>query len=111
MRLEASKQELPILLSNGNLVDSGMVDASSDRHYAVFEDPFVKPSYLFAIVAGDLVLKESEFVRMTGRPVRICLWTESKYYDRLDWALDCIKKVSVGEVRFVHRVNVILGFL
>lgn len=104
VRLEAVKKEFPTLLSNGNLVESGEVQASSDRHYAVFEDPYVKPSYLFALVAGDLVLKETNFVRSTGRPVQICLWTEPKYFDRLDWALESIKEAMAWDEKRFGRV-------
>ena len=58
-RIEAPKDAAPVLLSNGNLVEYGDV-AGTDRHFAVWHDPFPKPSYLFALVAGDLgVLTDS----------------------------------------------------
>lgn len=50
----ADEKSCPVLLSNGNLVDSGKVQETPGRHFAVFEDPFHKPCYLFALVAGDL---------------------------------------------------------
>jgi aminopeptidase N len=53
VRLEAEKAAFPLLLSNGNMVESGDV-AGTTRHWAIWEDPFPKPSYLFALVAGDL---------------------------------------------------------
>jgi hypothetical protein len=53
--MEGAKASFPTLLSNGNLLSSGEVAADSSRHFAVWEDPFPKPSYLFALVAGPLV--------------------------------------------------------
>lgn len=57
-RIEADKARYPVLLSNGNLVESGDVPGEpSGRHYTVWEDPFRKPCYLFALVAGNLEMK------------------------------------------------------
>lgn len=50
-RIEADKQKYPVLLSNGNLLESG--DLEGGKHFAIWEDPFVKPCYLFALVAGE----------------------------------------------------------
>ena len=69
MRIEADKAKFPVLLSNGNEVGKG--DAADGRHWAEFEDPFRKPSYLFALVAGDLGGIESSFKTMSGREVRL----------------------------------------
>ena len=68
VRIEADKAKYPLLLANGNEVDKG--DADGGRHWASFTDPFRKPSYLFAAVAGDLGGIESTFTTMSGRPVR-----------------------------------------
>ena len=53
--MEGDKEKFPILLSNGNLLSSGAVTTDNSRHFALWEDPFQKPSYLFALVAGPLV--------------------------------------------------------
>ena len=65
-RIEAAKDAAPVLLSNGNLTESGDI-AGSDRHFAVWHDPFPKPSYLFALVAGDLGVIRDSFTTMSGR--------------------------------------------
>ena len=67
VRVEADKAEAPVLLSNGNPVEHG--DLPNGRHYAVWRDPFPKPSYLFALVGGDLGAIEEEFETMSGRKV------------------------------------------
>lgn len=67
VRIEADKQSCPVLLSNGNLIDQGDVEGDGGRQFAVWEDPFLKPCYLFALVAGDLALIEDKFVTMNGR--------------------------------------------
>lgn len=91
VRLEADKTTFPVLLSNGNQIKSG--DLSDGRHFVVFEDPFPKPTYLFAIVAGNLAVKESSFTRSTGKPVRLSFWCEPKDSHKLDWAMESLKKV------------------
>ena len=74
VRVEADKSKYPLLLSNGNEVSQG--EAKDGRHWASFVDPFPKPSYLFALVAGDLGGIESSFVTSSGRTVRLALWSE-----------------------------------
>ncbi len=74
VRLTANKDKFPVLLSNGNLVDSGEVVGDSGRHWAVYEDPFKKPSYLFALVAGDLVHLEDKFTTRSGRDVQLRIY-------------------------------------
>src|SRR5918911_106559 len=69
-RIEAEREEAPVLLANGNLVDAGEVPGT-DRHYAVWHDPFPKPCYLFALVAGDLACVEDRFVTASGRDVTL----------------------------------------
>ncbi len=68
VRLEADKAQFPVLLANGNPVEQG--DAGDGRHFALWEDPFPKPCYLFAIVAGDLQCNRSSFTTMSGRDGR-----------------------------------------
>ena len=90
VRIEADKAKYPLLLSNGNEIDKG--DASEGRHWASFADPFPKPSYLFAAVAGDLGGIEDSFVTCSGRPVRLALWSEHENVDQLDWAMESLKQ-------------------
>jgi aminopeptidase N len=75
----------PVLLSNGNRVGAGELDGG--WHWARWEDPFPKPSYLFALVAGDLHRQAGEFVTRSGRPVRLELWVEPQNADRCEFAL------------------------
>lgn len=89
VRVEADKKKFPLLLSNGNEVSAG--DAADGRHWAEFVDPFVKPSYLFALVAGDLAGIEDSFTTMSGRKVRLAIWSERENIDQLDWAMQSLK--------------------
>jgi aminopeptidase N len=90
VRIEADRQAAPVLLSNGNLVETG--DQGDGRHYAVWEDPFPKPSYLFAMVAGDLAVVEDEFVTRSGRRVNLRIYVEHGKEDRCGWAMQCLKR-------------------
>jgi len=78
------------LLSNGNLIESGEVGA--DRHYAVWQDPFPKPCYLFALVAGELDVLEGEHVTNTGRTIALRLYTDPGQSARAAYALDALKR-------------------
>lgn len=80
----------PVLLSNGNLIDKG--DTPDGRHYTVWNDPAPKPSYLFALVAGDLDHIEDTFTTMSGRDVTLRIYAESKDKDKLDFAMDSLKR-------------------
>lgn len=73
-RIEAPRAVAPVLLSNGNLIDSGVLDG--DRHFAVWHDPFPKPSYLFALVGGDLGVIEDSFRTASGREVALNIFVE-----------------------------------
>ncbi|KAJ8426344.1 hypothetical protein Cgig2_021897 [Carnegiea gigantea] len=73
VRIEGDKSKYPVLLSNGNLIDQG--DLEGGRHFAVWEDPFKKPSYLFALVAGKLESRDDTFVTRSGRKVSLRIWT------------------------------------
>jgi aminopeptidase N len=89
VRIEADKEAAPVLLSNGNLVETG--SAGGGRHFAVWEDPFPKPSYLFAMVAGDLAMVEDEFVTRSGRRVTLRIYVEHGKEDRCGWAMQSLK--------------------
>jgi len=90
VRLEADRDRFPLLLSNGNLIDSGALD--DGRHFAVWDDPFRKPSYLFALVAGDLAVVEDVFTTCSGRDVALKIYSEPQNLDRLDHALASLKR-------------------
>ncbi len=89
----ADKSTCPILLSNGNLIDSGEVltDLNEVRHWATWHDPFPKPSYLFAIVAGDLSVVQDGFLTVSGKQIDIQLFVEPKDIDKCSHALESLK--------------------
>lgn len=89
-RITADKTAYPVLLSNGNDIDRGELDGG--RHYVTWEDPFKKPSYLFALVAGDLQYVEDHFTTMSGREVTLRLFTEAHNIDQCDHAMVSLKK-------------------
>ncbi|MFT3929960.1 MAG: aminopeptidase N [Spongiibacteraceae bacterium] len=88
VRIEAANN-YPVLLSNGNLVETGVLD--NDRHFAVWNDPFKKPCYLFALVAGDLAHIEDRFTTMSGRDVTLRIYVEPKDADKCDHAMLSLK--------------------
>ncbi|MEP0323909.1 aminopeptidase N [Bauldia litoralis] len=93
-RIEASKAAAPVLLSNGNRIDGGDIPGTT-RHFAVWHDPFPKPSYLFAAVAGDLGLVEDSFTTMSGREVALHIYCEHGKEARCAYAMDALKR-SMG---------------
>jgi aminopeptidase N len=90
-RIEAEKSVAPILLGNGNLTEAGDLPGS-DRHYAVWHDPFPKPSYLFAMVAGDLGVLADRFTTASGRQVDLHIYCEHGKEPRLGWAMESLKR-------------------
>ncbi|MFH3480615.1 aminopeptidase N [Xanthobacter variabilis] len=90
-RIEAEKEEAPILLSNGNLEKSGPIPGTT-RHYAVWHDPWPKPSYLFALVGGKLAKVADHFVTASGRPVELGIYVEEGKQDRAGYAMDALKR-------------------
>ncbi len=90
VRLEADKAEAPVLLSNGNLIESG--DIGSGRHFAVWDDPHPKPAYLFALVGGNLTYIQDEFVTASGRKVDLRIYAEPGKEERCRWAMDSLKR-------------------
>jgi aminopeptidase N len=88
--IEADRARYPVLLSNGNRVASEELDGG--RHRVRWEDPFPKPSYLFALVAGDLRCHEGRFRTMSGREVRLEIWVEPQNIDRCEHALRSLQK-------------------
>lgn len=89
-RIEADRSACPVMLSNGNLIAQG--ELADNRHFAVWEDPFPKPSYLFALVAGQLVSIEEEFVTRSERIVALKIFVEERNKDKCEHAMRSLKK-------------------
>ncbi len=89
-RIEADKNAYPILLSNGNDVERGELE--NNRHFVTWEDPFPKPCYLFALVAGDLVEKRDSFTTMSGRDIDLRMYVEPRNSEKCDHAMDSLKR-------------------
>jgi aminopeptidase N len=100
VRIEADPKAAPVLLSNGNPVERGKLDRGQ-RHYAVWKDPHPKPSYLFALVGGQLGAITSRFKTMSGRKVDLAIYVEPGKEERCAWAMDCLKRsMKWDEQRF-----------
>ena len=91
VRVEADRQDAPILLSNGNPVEAGAVDGS-ERHFAVWHDPHPKPCYLFALVGGDLGIVRDTFKTMSGRTVDLGIYVEPGKEPYAGYAMDALKR-------------------
>ncbi len=89
-KIIGSKEKCPVMLSNGNLIEEGSL--SDNRHYAVWEDPFPKPSYLFALVAGRLVAIEDTFTTMSRRDVKLQIFVEERNKNYCKHAMVSLKK-------------------
>ena len=91
VRIEADRAQVPVLLSNGNPREDGLIGGTA-RHFAVWDDPFPKPSYLFALVAGDLGAVHDTFTTMTGRAVALGIYVLKGNEDRCAWAMESLKE-------------------
>ncbi len=89
VRIEAPLS-LPVLLSNGNPGKTGIME-SEGRHYAEWHDPHPKPSYLFALIAGDLASVHDSFTTMSGRKVGLGIYVEKGKEDRCAWSMEALK--------------------
>ncbi len=89
-RIEADIKTYPVLLSNGNCIEKGK--AANGNHFAIWQDPFPKPSYLFALVAGDLEHLEDSFTTMSGRKVALKLFTEKHNMHKTEYAMGALKR-------------------
>ncbi|MEM9531274.1 MAG: aminopeptidase N [Pseudomonadota bacterium] len=99
VRMQADRERYPVLLCNGNLTAAGPLDGG--RHFALWEDPFPKPSYLFAMVAGELTLVEDHYTSSKGRTVALKIYVEDAFRDQVDHAMDSLKRAMVwDEKRF-----------
>src|SRR6185436_8236416 len=83
--VRADQKKYPVLLSNGNLVASG-------ENWATFEDPFPKPSYLFALVAADLEFIQESLVSRSGKTKNLFIYVEKGKLDQAAWSMDCLKR-------------------
>jgi aminopeptidase N len=98
-RIVADKARYPFLLSNGNRIDQG--DLGDGRHWVKWQDPFPKPSYLFALVAGDFDVLRDTFTTRSGRDVALELYVDRGNLDRADWAMASLKQsMKWDETRF-----------
>ncbi|TCP92218.1 aminopeptidase N [Cricetibacter osteomyelitidis] len=89
-RITADKIKYPYLLSNGNKIADG--ELTDGRHWVEWQDPFPKPCYLFALVAGDFDLLEDHFITKSGRDVTLQLFVDKGNLDRAPWAMESLKK-------------------
>jgi hypothetical protein len=99
IRIEADKDNYPVLLSNGNLVEQGDVVHDEDdtgstgrRHFAIWSDPFPKPSYLFCAVVGKLGSIQDSYTTMSGRKVQLEIFSEPENVNKLDYAMESLKR-------------------
>src|SRR2546422_8636259 len=95
--IHADKKKYPVLLSNGNEIGSG--EEPGGRHWARFQDPFPKPSYLFAMVAADLEVLEDSFVSRSGKTKQLLVYVEPVKLDQAGWAMDCLKRAMKWDER------------
>ncbi len=101
VRMSADKGLAPVLLANGNLVDSG--EEANGRHFAVWEDPHPKPAYLFALVAGDLGSIHDSFVTASGRTVALGIYCTHGKEAQCAWAMDSLKRSMAWDERRFGR--------
>lgn len=92
VRLEADERKFPLLLSNGNKVEGNPVKDAPGRHYVIYHDPFPKPSYLFAILAGKLESIDGTYNTETGNTVDVHVYSEPGQLTKLGWALDSVRR-------------------
>ena len=90
VRMAANKAAYPTLLANGNKIDSG--NLTGNRHFAVWEDPFPKPSYLFALVAGAFDRITDNFTTMNGRDIKLDIFVDPGDAGRANYAMDALKR-------------------
>jgi len=101
VRMEGDADGFPVLLSNGNRVAHG--EAADGRHWAEWEDPFPKPCYLFALVAGDLQANRDSFTTMSGRKVDLYIWVREADLPKTRHAMDSLKLAMVWDEKVYGR--------
>ncbi len=100
-KIIADKQKYPVLLSNGNEIERADVD--NERHSVTWQDPFMKPAYLFALVAGDLAFIEDHFITCSGRQVVLRIFVENKDLDKCDHAMSSLKNAMAWDENVYGR--------
>jgi aminopeptidase N len=88
IKLTADEAQYPILLSNGNMLEEGKLEGG--RHFAVWTDPFPKPSYLFCVVAGSLGSISDTYTTTSGRTVNLNIYSEQENVHKLQYAMDSL---------------------
>src|SRR3569833_2064626 len=101
VRMEGDAKAFPVLLSNGNRVARG--EATDGRHWAEWEDPFPKPCYLFALVAGDLQANRDRFTTMSGRNVDLAIWVREADLPKTSHAMDSLKLAMAWDEKVYGR--------
>lgn len=99
----ADREKYPVLLSNGNQIEQGIDGADSGRHWVRWHDPFKKPSYLFALVAGRLEYIEDSFVTCSGREITLRIFVESKDLNKCDHAMRSLKNAMLWDEEVYGR--------
>ena len=100
VRINAPRDSVPELLSNGNGEKFG---ADPKTHYAIWHDPWPKPAYLFALVAGDLVSHDDSFTTMSGRHVKLAIWVRPGDEDKCAFAMEALKKSMTWDEKVYGR--------
>jgi aminopeptidase N len=101
VRMEADAARFPVLLSNGNRVAHG--EAADGRHWAEWQDPFPKPCYLFALVAGELKANRDQFTTMSGRKVDLFIWVREADLPKTQHAMNSLKLAMAWDERVYGR--------
>lgn len=101
VRMAGDRAKFPILLSNGNCIEQG--EGEDGTHWALWEDPWPKPSYLFALVAGDLVVNRDSFTTMSGREVELGIWVRDGDVERTGHAMQALKDSMAWDERVYGR--------
>jgi aminopeptidase N len=101
VRMEGDASAFPILLSNGNRIAAG--EAANGRHWAEWEDPFPKPCYLFALVAGDLKANRDSFTTMSGRKIELAIWVRAADLPKTSHAMDSLKLAMAWDEKVYGR--------
>ncbi|MBX9814609.1 MAG: aminopeptidase N [Proteobacteria bacterium SG_bin5] len=101
VKMTADKARFPVLLANGDPVAAG--DLPDGRHWAEWHDPYPKPCYLFALVAGDLVANRDRFVTASGREVQLGIWVRAGDLPKTQHALDALKNAMAWDERVYGR--------
>ncbi len=101
VRMEGDAKAFPVLLSNGNRVAHG--DGNEGRHWAEWEDPFPKPCYLFALVAGDLRPNRDSFTTMSGRKVDLFIWVREADLPKTSHAMESLKLAMAWDEKVYGR--------